>query len=261
MLRINYIKLLLLFSGVIGVSFACYRQSTVEHQDTKNSFNKSVIHNGFQNEETIRRFEAVVKWLDETNPELFIKAQMTVSEPADTGVVSETFKYILSKSKNSSYCRVGDKEMFSIKDYNLNVDHSNKIVFLSPAVKDTSLSQAIPTGLGTLSKVCRENDYRVSEHKDGSLTIISFINEHHISCKEISVSFKSQELKPVSVLMRFTNPRYLNIKTKDKVMKVEMEALSLSSDIEQFIEGSELVENKGGVQLGGRLKGYKLIKI
>jgi hypothetical protein len=184
---------------------------------------------------------------------------INLDDPNDTTNTVHHLNFEFCRIGDDYYYRLGNTEMIRQDSLNLFVtDDQRKVVISSrpidmkPLVQDFSL----------IVKTLQSDGYVLTSTRKGAGQTLSLINEHHLSCKELSVTLDTASGKLERIYSRLTDIGSPMDKGKERTLDVQISKISGQADWAEHTRARDVVRRNGGKWvLTGKYAKYELIML
>ena len=199
-------KIFFVVAGILIVLMGAYAGAKINLQKTDVKLENV---NDFLEEINIdttklRLFTKVSRAIDFNANELSLSGTLTVHDGSDNSANVNNAPYSFIRKDSSFYYRLDLMEMINADGYYIQADAGQKKILLMPG-KRISPQRMLPQ-LEKFVANLKEERYKILEMPASEgFRKISLINTHHITCKEYSITFNSETLKPIEIFVRLSN--------------------------------------------------------
>ncbi|MFB9844040.1 hypothetical protein [Mucilaginibacter ginsenosidivorans] len=200
-----------------------------------------------------------LRTLDLNQPRCLIEGSIDLTDGQDTASSARDLAYIFCRNGKDFYGRLGDAETIHHGTQNIYIRHDLKRVVLS--------AQAITlrppmVAAGALLAYLRNESYSLRASVSGRSRTLSLVNEHHLACKEISLTYDTLSGKPQRVLTRTPDLSDPANPEKDRVTTLRILHSAASGKPGRYTAPADVVQKENGKwKLTGKYAGYKLIML
>jgi len=193
---------------------------------------------------------------------LFTRNQYTISGRIDMLNKADTSEHMhnvffICRNGNNFYYKMGEIEQIVNSGICLDIDNNTKRVF-AKSNKITDSFKIVDVAQLKQALLSEQYDLVSSEHDN--LKTISLKNEHHITCKEYSVTFDTVSNKLAGIKYRLTyfkDPLNIN---KEKDVNITISQCDTIADAGHLYELQNKIIDPSG-RLTTKYSGYKLIRL
>jgi len=208
----------------------------------------------------LKKLDTLNKLFDINRRTYAYSGTISVADKTDTSKSVKKLSFTFCKNNSDVYYKLGDTESFNGDNMYLYLDHKNKKVLITAMKK----LQAFPLfDINKFKATLGSEQYELLSTANGKLQTIKLVNEHHVSCKEYSVTFDTTSYKVTRVRSRLTNLAKPYDKTYDKIIDVELTDFSDKGvNIISYLNRDNIIEKSGTAwKLTPAYKDYELIKL
>jgi hypothetical protein len=220
----------------------------------------TVGHEPAPDKALLNKFELLCKKMSNTNGNYTMAGIINIVNKANPDDKMENVDFLFCKQGDEFYYKLGQTTTIDEQGVYLFIDYKTKRIIVSQGKKvvyDAALKQFGDLG----AKVYGEN-YKLLDKVNGDDETLSLINEHHISCKQYSITFNRQTLKIKKLFMRLTNFSDPLRTDNEKTVNVNITRWDNGADITKYLSKNNVVKNiNGGWKTVSEFKNYQLIKM
>lgn len=108
----------------------------------------------------------------------------------------------------------------------------------------------------------KSEQYQLSGEQKANIQTITLLNEHHISCKEYTLSYDIRNWRITHIHARLSNFEYPLRKDKEKILDVAISRWDTEANISQYLLAGQVIKRRGaGWGLTGKFTRYQLIRM
>lgn len=208
----------------------------------------------------LQKFEELGKKYDTLKTNYTIKGMMTCIDRPDTSTQQKNVPFVVCKRGYSLYYKMGATETINEDGLYLYIDHNSRRILLSRQKTLTGGSGL--QNLTRLSEKLKSEYYELSGSVKGKLQTLSFLNEHHISCKQYTISYDTSDNAIKHLYIRTTDFGDPLNKAKDKIMIMDISQWDDRALIRNFTVPGDVVKGEGDNRKTTRLfEKYELINL
>ena len=188
-----------------------------------------------------------------------LSGMITIKDGADSLNLKPThLKCISIKKGDEFYYRLGETETLKSGGLNICIDNELKKVVVYKT--DRLQMPSVPINTSRIVDYITGEGYSlVKTSLSDKKSKISLSNPYHISCKEFSIVFGTEDLKPLSFYSRLCNDGDPGNPTLDKEITFTLDT-GLSNENELLLSSRILVrKGKDGFMLTGAYKQFELV--
>ena len=260
--RFKVIALALLFMGVTALAWAV-RTIYIVNKDRPRiavARHRSAIPEIVYDSVLLNKFERICERFNEPDMPLTYSGNISINDGADTVNSVNNIDFIYSRNQNNCYYKTGKSETLNAFGIYLYVEHDHKRVIVSTQ-KALQPMQPIANLTKLASKLQTEH-YQLTAKKVGKNETLTLLNEHHISCKELSITFDSLTNAVENIRIRLTCVYDPLNRKKEKIVNVSIKRFEAMANLSSLINKDEIIEKgNNGWKLCAAYRGYQLIKI
>jgi hypothetical protein len=211
--------------------------------------------------EILNQLEAVVTKIG-SHKIYSITGSVTAIDEADTAQVISNVPLIVFQGNNQMYYRMGDTETIVDNGLSLTIDHNIKKILLSANNNMQTPVTGSIMNIRAISEALRSEKYTLTSTAKGEKQTITLINEHHITCKEYSLTYDAGTLMPSRIYTRLTNfddPLKTN---NEKVIDIRVTNWNTKLHMSNYAQVKAIVSKVDGEwKATGKYEGYTIIEI
>ena len=210
--------------------------------------------------DTLKVFEKLCDRINDYRGDYTLAGVIDIKNPTDPALEVKDVSFLFCKLGSQFYYRLGTTESINEQGMYLYIDHKSKSIMVSSQKKvnyDAGPLKAINVD-GTL----RSEHYRLTSRINGADRTISLVNEHHISCKQYSITFDKQTLKIKRLFMRLTDVRDPFNKNNDEVVDVHITQWDRTALIGKYLTKDKVIRMiRGKLIATENFRNYRVIKM
>ena len=204
----------------------------------------------------LRQFEQLAAQLDFNRPHCTYSGVINMEDGGDTTASVHDIEFTFSRSGSDFYYRIGNTETIHQDGINLFIQHEQRKVVLS---HNDMVVQSPVTDLAAIEKNLRYEDYDLVGSMDGTGKKISVLNNTHITCKELSMTYDTVSGKLQKIYTRFSNIADPLNKKKDRVIAIAINGED-KSHLSHYPRLHDIITaNKGNWRIKNKYANYELI--
>ena len=204
----------------------------------------------------LAKFEKLSKQLDPHRNEYSIIGKLVFRDGADSAAKAQQVDYEVRKKGNDYYCRLGATEILSSNGTSTSIDHLNKQIIISEQ-KEMPATQLFPLTKDLLNKLEVER-YELLETNQVGEAKLQLLNNYHITCKEYTITYNKEKMKPQKLFVRLTNFEDPESREKEKTIALYIDQCDSKSKWEELGKKKFVNEVAGKWQPIEKYKDYKL---
>lgn len=207
----------------------------------------------------LKRFTSAVRSLDFNRPTCTYAGVISMDDPNDTTNSVHNLKFLFCRAEGGYYYRLGTVEIIHQGGLNVYVQHDQHKVVLSA---QQIVIQPPVKNLAVIMKNLQSENYELRSSAKGSKQTLTLVNEHHLSCKELSVTLDTVTGKLERIYSRLNDFGSPMDKGKDRVMDVRIQQISGHADRALYPAADDIVKRGNGKwTLTGKYATYELIML
>jgi hypothetical protein len=155
--------------------------------------------------DTLAIFEKLSNQIKDAKGDYTLGGTIDLIDPVNPVNDIRNTEFLFCKRGNEFYYKLGTTETINAGALYIYIDHQTHHILVSPkkqVVYDASPLKPIDVG-----EALRSEHYQLRSSVKGEEQTISLVNEHHISCKQYSLTFTKEGLHIKRLYMRLT---YIN---------------------------------------------------
>lgn len=205
----------------------------------------------------LKQFEQLAAQLDFNKKNCTFSGMINVDDGGDTTASVHNLEFLFSRSGKDFYYRMGNTETIHEDGINLFIQHEQNKVVLS---HNDIAAQSPVTDLTAIEKNLRNEDYDLVGSKEGDDKKISVLNNTHVSCKELSMSYDTISGKVRRIYTRFSDLADPLNKKRDRVISVSMGVMEDNSHLGRYPRLHDIITANGEPwHLKNKYANYELI--
>ncbi|GAB2700607.1 hypothetical protein GCM10027037_26830 [Mucilaginibacter koreensis] len=228
---------------------------TVNHADTLVA-EPNIIYDA----KLLTRFNEVMQKCNQQQDTITMRGTMTIVDKADTALKMNNVPFIMCHKANNLYYKLGQTETYNGEGVYLFIDHKAKSILISAQqpVVDNSVFK-LTKGL---ADALNFESYQLTSQVKDSVETLTLSNEHHVSCKQYSVSYTTGELSFKRFFIRLSNPEEPLRKDNEKIIDVRINHWLKQAQINNYFSAQNVIENTGGKwKLKPKFAQYQLLQM
>lgn len=205
----------------------------------------------------LKRFTALLQTLDFNKNSFSYAGKFNVSDGKDSSANVHDLQFLFCREGKVFYSKVGNNEVVNDKGVNIYIENDNKKIVVSNEEFRINMTM---TNLKQVVEKARSERYELVNSTSGNSGTLSLINEHHVACKELSVTYDTLTQKLNTVLLRYSDISDPLNKKKDR--KVEIDISQIEPNARKHPEIKDIVkEEQGKFTLLPKYSAYELITL
>ncbi|WP_413667266.1 hypothetical protein ACEN9X_22525 [Mucilaginibacter sp. Mucisp86] len=203
----------------------------------------------------VNKFREVCKGFGSIKNDYTLAGVINIKDPA---VKPESVKFTFCKQRDEFYYLLGKTITLNGKGSYVVIDNQAHSILLS-AQKKIEYGADNLKQLTAMADNIRSENYQVTSTIKGQEQTISLVNEHHISCKQYTVTFNRSTLKVSHLYMRLSDFSAPLKKEKDKIVDVAITQWARTADLQKYLTPNQVIVNKNGTWKGlNQYKNYRI---
>ncbi len=231
---------------IISVLAWAVQQHMLKVAQVKVALADTAFKHKVYDQQLLNKFEKLLARYDTLKTNYTIAGSITAVDKADTGKkMMRDVPFFYCKQGDSFDYRMGEAEIINANGLFIKIDRQEKSIILSAQKKIVdSQGQQMIQGL---SAGLRSEQYNLVSRENGGQETISLINEHHITCKQYSVTFDTAGMKIDRIYMRLTNIQDPLRKDNEKIVDMKISRWESTTDFEKYGFEGRVLEHHGNV--------------
>jgi hypothetical protein len=207
----------------------------------------------------LRKFTSTIRSLDFNRRNCAYAGMINLDDPNDTTNTVHHLNFRFCRVAGDYYYRLGNTEMIHKGKLDLYVENDQRKVVISSRPIEI---QAPVQDFNLMVKTLRSESYALTGSVKGGKQKLSLINEHHFSCKELSVTLDTASGQLERIYSRMTDIGSPMDKGKERTLDVQLLEISGHADRHLYPETGDVVRMKDGKwTLTGKYSTYELIML
>lgn len=205
----------------------------------------------------LNKFSDLARAMDFNRSHCTYEGLVNITDGADTSNNVHDAGFLFCRSRGTYYYRAGNTETIHQGKLNVFIQHDQqKVVLSSQEIK----VKAPLTGIPAITAMLRSEDYVLTGNITGSKKTLAVTNEHHITCKEIAMTYDTVSGKLEHILTRFSDFGDPLNKQRDRVTDVKILQIEDKAKLSLYPGFNDvLIKTAAGWQLTARYANYELI--
>jgi len=208
--------------------------------------------------ELLAKFRQVCHQLDDFRGNYTMSGVVIINDQSSPGKKIDKADFVFCKDGDEFYYKMGKMITINEQGLYLSIDMAAKTIMVSPQKQvnyDTRLKQFADVG-----NTIQSENYEMKNAVTGNEQTISLINEHHITCKQYSITFDKRTLRIRRLYARLTNLQNPSSADNDEIVDVSINRWDHTADLTEFLMPGSIIKNTNGRwTLKSEYKGYRLI--
>ena len=207
----------------------------------------------------LKKFDQLLVTLDFNKNEFCYEGKFNVMDGKDTTNNVRDLKFLFCRSGKSFYSKLGNVETVNVNGTNVFVQHDMKRIVVS--AMDYQAKSTI-NNLGQVIKTLKAEDYALICSSSGGFKTIAMVNERHITCKELALTYDTLKNTLCNIKIRFTDFNDPANKKKERVMQMAITKIQNTVRIKDYPGINNFIKyDNGKMVLLPRFSNYELIKL
>jgi hypothetical protein len=206
----------------------------------------------------LKRFITTIHSLDFNKPKCTYKGVIDMTDGNDTSNNARGLKFSFCRSGDDYYYQLGSNEIIHRDSLNLYIQHDQRKIVLS---KRAIVIKPPTNDLALVEKDIRSESYLLKSTFNGTNQTLSLLNEHHITCKELSVTLDTASGRLERIYTRLTDFGSPVNKNRDRVMRVDITLIKDEVNMQLYPAVKDILKKNGNKwELAAAYKDYELIR-
>jgi hypothetical protein len=261
MKKINYKIKAALIIAMIGMTMLAW---AVKHHATKKPATaiKKVAREAKQPEIVydpglVNKFESLGQQLDFNRAHCTYAGIINMVDNKDTTNTVKGINFLFCRAEKNFYYRVGNAETIYQEGVDIFIQHEQKKVVLSN--REIAIKAPV-TGSQEIQSKLRNESYELVSKSRGDKKTLSIVNDHHISCKELSVTYDTLSNKLERIYTRLSDFGDPLNKNNDREIEVLISRIDYKGDMDLYPSAADVLKKTGGKwKLTSKYADYELI--
>ena len=262
-MKTSHFKLLVL-AVVVFIASIVTARTISQHRFVGSKTNARATDSGYTSpvydKAVLAQFQALCHKYDSVGSHYTVAGSLSVRDLTDTTGTLKDVPFLCCKNGGELYYRLGRTETINGGGLYIFIDHQAKTILLSKQkdVITNANDQIIPD----FGKQLASEDYALSRKAFGGKQTFSLINEHHVSCKEYSLTADSATGKITRIRTRLSNAQEPLRKDNEKLIDVEFSRWDGAGELKSYTNAADVVRRNGNDWLPTKdYLNYQLIKM
>jgi hypothetical protein len=256
-IRIVFFVCILLSVSAITLAFGLYLKKSKKRPSAINN-QSNIVSAPKYDAILLLKFKNICKKYDTLKLNYTMKGVINMIDKADTGGKMNNVSFLFCKRGDALYYKLGETETMNENGLYLYIDHAAKRVFLSQQ-KHLNYNDGVQS-ITAIAKNLQGERYTLTGSVNGSQQSITLVNEHHITCKQYTVSFDTVDMQIRHVYARLTNFQDPLNKNKEKIFSVDLSEWDAKALMDSYPSTASVVKRQDGVwSKTNKYKDYELI--
>jgi hypothetical protein len=224
-----------------------------------NGARDTVQNEQLPDKELLDKFGIMCKKIRDVKGNCTLAGVINIEDHANPAAKMENVGFIFCKRGDDFYYQIGKTATINADGVYIFIDHGAKKIMLSQ--KKQVVYNALE-GLGDIGANIKAEHYKLVSKIKGDEQTISLINEHHISCKQYSLTFGKRDMKIKSLYLRLSNPQDPLRTDNEKIVNVRISEWDGSAELTKYLSKNNVIKNVNGRwKTVEGFKNYELIKM
>jgi hypothetical protein len=249
------ILLTVVLLGAGALAFALNIKTMFYHSDApvKLKADKEIVYDTV----VLKRFTTLLQTLDFNKSNFSYAGRFNITDGKDSLANVRDLPFLFCRAGKDFYSKVGNNEVVNEDGVNIYIENDNKKVVVSKA--EFRLNVAM-TNLKQVVEKARSEKYELVSLVNGRSGKLSLLNEHHVSCKELSVTYDTLTKKLNSVLLRYSDIADPLNKKRDRKVEIDVSQVEATARKHQGVKDI-VKELEGKLTLLPKYSDYELITL
>jgi len=182
---------------------------------------------------------------------------LDITDGRDSANSVHALPLLVCTGANKRYYRIGTTETILQDSVCIVIEHDQKRVIVT---RQTMQQANLLNSLQQLKSGLRAERFVLKTSRTDKERVVSFVNDHNISCKEFAVTYDTTTNKLTRLYARITDVEDPLNNKKDRVMDLHIQRVSDTADPKAYPGLHTVIKEEGKVAvLSARYEGYKLI--
>jgi len=210
--------------------------------------------------DTLGTFRKLCSQISDYKGNYTLAGVISIKNPTNPNLELKNEDFLFCKSGSQFYYQLGATQMLNESGVYLYIDHDRRNILLSPQ-KQVGYDQP-PLSLPDVTAMLKSEHYRLVSSTTGNERTITLLNEHHISCKQYSLTFNKDNLKLKRLFMRLTDLRNPDDRSTEEVVDVRIVQWERTANLGKYLTKNKVIRTNGRAVSGtGNFRNYKVIKM
>ena len=248
-------SLVLISTGIIALSFNHKLKLPPKVPLTTREVDKEVVIDTVM----LRKFSGLMQTIDFNKNSFTYQGKYDVTDGKDSSNNIHDLPFLYCRKGQDFYSKIGNNEAINENGLNVYIESDRKKIVVSN--KPYQIKSGI-TDFSLLTRNIRGEGYKLISAASGGSRRILLLNEQHITCKEISVTYDTLSNVISTVRLRFTDfSDPLNNK-KDRTVGIAFTKLTGQVRLGDHPSVKDVVKEKNGkIAIAPRYAAYELITL
>jgi hypothetical protein len=255
-LRILLSVALVVLAGVIAIAIEYHpkKATPIIKQVVQTALKEPEIH---YDPLLLNKFKELTEQLDFNKPNYTYAGAISMIDGKDSTHTVSRAKFLFSRTDKDYYYQMDNMETIHQHGINVFVQKEQKKVVLS--ARDVPV-KSLAGSLQLLQKSLQDESYRLVSKTAGSTKTLSLLNDTHISCKELSVTYDTLANRIQKINMRLSDFNDPLNKKKDRLVELMVTRMEDMGRPSRYMSVSDVVYQQDGKwKLTEKYAQYELI--
>jgi len=245
MQRFKHIKTLVLITfGSMAVVLAWAVQSHSKNQPAplKKASGQGKERPLIYDPALLARFQHLTAELNFNKKHCTYAGSIDMTDPADSTNTATGIGFLFSRSGDDYYYKLGNTETIHRDGLNIFIRHDQRKVVVSK--QDISVHAPVGSTM-LIEKNLRDEHYTLTEKKSGASKTLTILNERHLACKELTMTYDTVSGKLQKIYARLTDPGNFLNKNRDRVTQVWISRMEETDVLAAYPSVNDVVRRAG----------------
>lgn len=205
----------------------------------------------------VKKFNDLLRSMDFNQENCFYSGNINLTDGKDSANNIHDLKFLYCKQGNAIYYHLGQTETINNGDFNIFIDNDNKKVAVSN--QHFEANSPVKSAAFVVSQLRSEN-YTLQSSAAGGSKKLSVLNERHVTCKEVSLTYDTVSNKLQKVYTRFTDIADISSKAKERRVEIRIDRQDDKAEPNLYPVSGDIVRKENGKWvLRNKYANYELI--
>jgi hypothetical protein len=205
----------------------------------------------------LRKYEALSLLYDTVRASYTMAGVINLHDPADSAANMKDVAFFFSRSGDNFYYKLGTTMTINMEGLYVYVDEKGRSIVIGE--QKNVISDQASGAFISLSKNLMGEGYALTGQLNGSQQTLTITNEHHLSCKQMSVTYDTLNMHIGHLRARLTN--LVGVK-KDKTLDIAITEWATEAKPEKYINLDDVIKKEDGKWIAVKqYKGFSIITI
>jgi len=206
------------------------------------------------------KFNLLCKKMADVQGDYTLGGVINIVDKANPADKMDHVEFLFCKKGDEFYYKLGETLSLNEQGSYIYIDKPSKRVLLS-SQKQVAYDPGFRQFADMTATIKSENYHLVSTI-NGNEQTISLINEHHISCKQYSLTFDKRSMMIKRLYMRLTDFAEPTRKDKEKIVDVSISRWDRTADLGMYLSKNKVIKKfNGRWKTVNEFRDYQLVKI